>query len=551
MNSQRRELILLSLLFLIPFSLRAQVSSERLLHASDEPQNWLTYSGSYASQRYSSLHQIDPTNVKNMELQWVFQAQSLQKFETTPLVVDGIMYVTQSPNDVLAIDAKTGRVFWMYRYTPSPDARPCCGIVNRGVAILGDSLFMATVDAHLVAIDAKNGHVLWNKKLAEPAAGYAATLAPLVVKDKVIVGVAGGEYGIRGFIAAFNASTGEESWRFNTVPDSDDPAHETWSGDSYKHGSAAVWMTGSYDPTLNLTYWGTGNPGPDFAIDQRLGDNLYSDSVVALDPDTGKLKWYFQFSPHDPYDFDSVQVPVLADASWQGSTRKLMLWGNRNGFFYVLDRTNGKFLSGNPFVKVNWASGLDANGRPLFTPQPPGKPSYPGIQGGTNWYSPSYSPRTGLFYLSTWEDYSTTISGTPVEYKEGQRFGGGAVTGAITGGDNPGTTRQGPINTYTEAVAHGSVKALDPQTGKPRWTYDLHDVNTSGILTTASDLLFAGSREGYFHALDARTGALLWKINLGGEVVAGPITYQVEGKQYVAIAAGNGLFVFSPRDGAK
>jgi alcohol dehydrogenase (cytochrome c) len=228
-----------------------------------------------------------------------------------------------------------------------------------------------------------------------------------------------------------------------------------------------------------------------------------------------------------------------------------MLWGNRNGFFYVLDRTNGKFLLGNPFVKVNWASGLDANGRPMITPQPPGQPSYPGIQGGTNWYSPSYSPRTGLFYLSTWEDYSTTISGVPVEYKEGQRFGGGAVTGAITGGDNPGTTRQGPINTYTEAVAHGSVKALDPQTGKAKWTFDMHDVNTSGILTTASDLLFAGGREGYFHAFDARNGNLLWKINLGGEVVAAPITYQVEGKQYVAIAAGNSLFVFSPRDGAK
>ena len=541
---------LLYLVLLIPCSLCAQVSSERLLRAGDEPQNWLTYSGNYSSHRYSPLQQVDPTNVKNLELKWVFQAQSLQKFESTPLVVDGIMYLTQSPNDLLALDAKTGRVFWLYHYTPSPASRPCCGIVNRGVAILGDALFMATVDAHLVAIDAKNGHVLWNNKLAEAASGYAMTMAPLVVKDKVIVGAAGGEYGVRGFVAAYEARTGKEAWRFNTIPAPGEPGHETWHGDDWTHGGSAVWVTGSYDPNLNLTYWGTGNPGPDWNPEQRPGDNLYSDSVVALDPDTGKLKWFFQFTPNDAYDYDSVQVPVLVDTNLNGSPRKLMLWGNRNGFFYVLDRTTGKFVSGAPFVKVNWASGLDAKGRPIPTPQPPGAPTFPGIQGGTNWYSPSYSPRTGLFYVSAWEDYATVFSGVNVEYKEGQRYTGGAHTSPIPGADNPGGTRQGPINTYTEALAHGGVIALDPQTGKKKWTYEMHDVNTSGILTTASDLLFVGGREGYFQALDARSGTLLWKVNLGGEIIAGPMSYQVDGKQYVSIAAGNGLYVFAPRDGS-
>jgi len=538
----------LLLALLIPFAARAQVTPERLQHANDEPQNWLTYSGGYTSQRHSLLKQVDTANVKNLELKWVFQAQSLQKFETTPLVVDGIMYLTQSPNDIVALDAKTGRAFWVYHYTPSPSARPCCGVVNRGLAILGDTLYMATVDAHLVAVDDKDGHALWSVKVADPAAGYAMTMAPLVVKDKVIVGVAGGEYGIRGFIAAYEARTGKEEWKSYTIPDADQPGHDSWRGLDWEHGGAAVWMTGSYDPDLNLTYWGTGNPGPDFNPSQRLGDNLYSDSVLALDADTGKMKWYFQFSPHDPYDYDSVQVPVLANTNWNGSPRKLMFWGNRNGFFYVLDRSTGKFLSGKPFVKVNWASGLDANGRPMITPQPAGVPTFPGIQGGTNWYSPSFSPSTGLFYLSTWEDYSTIFEGTEAEFKEGTRFTGGANAAPILGADNPGGQRQSPVNTYTEALAHGGVVAIDPATGEKKWHFEMHDVNSSGILTTATDLLFVGGREGYFQALDARTGALLWKQSLGGEIIAAPISFQVDGKQYITIASGNSLFAFALRE---
>ena len=342
--------------------------------------------------------------MKDLELQWIYQASSLEKFEATSLVVDGILYTVQAPNDIIALDAATGRTFWTYNYNPSPKARPCCGHVNRGLAILGNTLFMGTIDAHLVAVDAKNGHLIWDTTVAKPQSGYALTHAPLVVKDKVIVGTAGGEFGIRGFIAAYDVHTGKEVWRFYTVPGPGEAGHETWGGDSWKTGGASVWVTGSYDPALNLTYWGVGNPGPDWNGDPRPGDNLYSNSVVALDADTGKLKWHYQFSPHDEFDHDSVQIPLLADLEWpdesgQKKMRKLMLWANRNGIFYVLDRSTGKFLLGKPFTEVNWMSGFDEKGRPIRVPGKvptvEGTAIHPGSEGATNWYSPSYSPRTG------------------------------------------------------------------------------------------------------------------------------------------------------------
>ena len=334
----RATLAALTILALLPHPLAAQVTFERLLDATDEPHNWLTYSGNYDSNRHTTLDQITVDNVDRLELQWVLQAQSLQVFQTTPLVVDGIMYITEAPNTVLALDAELGRVFWRYEYTPAQESRPCCGRVNRGVAILGETLFMGTIDAQLIAIDAVSGRPIWQTSVAEPGAGYALTLAPLIVKDKVIVSVAGGEYGIRGFISAYDPETGEEEWRFYTIPGPGEPGHDTWQGDDWRYGGASAWITGSYDPDVDLIYWGIGNPGPDWNPSQRPGDNLYSDSVVALDPDTGELEWYFQFTPNDPYDYDSVQVPVLVDFPTQdGGTLKLMLWGNRNGFFYVLD----------------------------------------------------------------------------------------------------------------------------------------------------------------------------------------------------------------------
>src|SRR5215467_2566631 len=544
MNTRAPLVIVLVVFFWGPTS-RAQVSFERILAANREPANWLTYSGTTLSQRHSLLDQITPANVKNLELQWIYQTRSLQKFEATALVVDGIMYTVQAPNDVIALDAATGRVFWTYSYNPGR-AHPCCGRVNRGLAILGDTLFMGTIDAHLVAIDAKNGRRLWKTTVARAKSGYAITHAPLVLKDKVIIGTAGGEYGIRGFIAAYDAHTGQEAWRFYTIAGPGEPGHETWVGDSWQTGGGPVWMTGSYDPTLNLTYWGIGNPSPDWNGDVRPGDNLYSDSVVALDANTGKLKWYYQFTPHDDLDFDAVQVPVLADIEWQGQKRNVILWANRNGFFYVLDRQTGQFLLGKPFVEVTWASGFDQKGRPVRepgqSPSPEGTRIYPGNPGGTSWYSPSYSPRTGLFYISAWPNSSSIFTKIPVEYKEGHDFSGGTTRSAIPFDWSPAP------NFRKQEEGYGAVQAFDPKTGELKWEFKMADVTEAGILTTASDLLFSGGREGYFYALDARTGSLLWKASLGAAVISGPMTYSVGGKQYVAVNAGNCLFTFALRE---
>jgi alcohol dehydrogenase (cytochrome c) len=535
-----RRILLVSLM--AAASAFAQVSFDRILNANREPQNWLTYSGTTLSQRHSLLTQITPANVKNLELAWVYQVRSLEKYEATSLVVDGVLYTVQPPNDIVALDAATGRVYWTYSYTPGKDARPCCGRVNRGLAILGDTLYMGTIDAHLIAIDARNGKGIWNTEVAKAASGYALTHAPLVVKDKVIVGTAGGEYGIRGFIAAFNAKTGKEVWRFHNIPEPGEPGHETWAGDSWKTGGGSVWVTGSYDPDLNLTYWGIGNPGPDWNGDNRKGDNLYTDSVVALDADTGKLKWHFQFSPHDEFDYDSVQIPVLVDVEWQGRPRKVMLWANRNGYFYALDRMDGKFLLGKPFVKVTWATGLDEAGRPMRAPSAAttteGVLIYPGNQGGTNWYNSSYSPHTGLFYIPSWVEYNTVYFKIPVEYNEGRNFGGGVLRTNV-GQRRPTLTR------LEESEGYGAVRAIDPKTGELKWEFKMSDVTDAGILTTASDLLFTGGREGYFFGLDARNGDLLWKATVGGMVQSGPMTYEVNGRQYVAVAAGNSLFSFA------
>jgi len=533
---------------------QAQVTTQRLVAASSEPQNWLTYSGGYYSQRYSALDQITPANVKNLKLQWVYQSPVAGNWQTTPLVVDGVMYLTQRLNDVVALDAITGRAFWTYRYTPAQDRIVCCGANNRGLAILGNTLFMGTLDAQLIALDARTGRPIWKAEVAITKDGYSITHAPLVVKDKVIVGVGGGEYGIRGFIAAYDAATGKEAWRFYTIPAPGEPGSETWQPcpkaanifcdpEAWKHGGGSIWMTGSYDPQLNLTYWGVGNVGPDYNGAQRPGDNLYTDSVVALDVDTGKLKWHYQFTPHDVYDYDSVQVPVLID-NWANNRINVIAWANRNGNFYVLDRATGRFFIGEPFVKVNWMSGFDERGRPMQTPQPAGRPTYPGNQGGTNWYSPSFSPRTGLFYISAWEDYASIYSPAPSEYKVGSNFVGGGPQNLSAVPGAPGLGRS-PINTWTDAAGHGAVIALDPSSGREKWKFKMTDVTDSGILTTASDLLFTGGREGFFQALDARTGALLWKTNLGAAINSGPITYRVGTRQYVSIVSGLSLFVFA------
>jgi alcohol dehydrogenase (cytochrome c) len=541
---------ILAFVTIAAFRLDAQITYDRILKAASEPQNWLTYNGGYDGTRYSLLNQITPGNATNLEQKWVFQGNVIGAWQSSPLVDNGIMYVTQRPNDVMALDAKTGRAFWIYRHPTPSDQRACCGSNNRGVAMLDNTLYMGTLDAKLIALDARTGRKLWEVQVGEYKNGYSITMAPLIVKDKVLVGIGGGEYGVRGYMTAHDAKTGKELWRFYTIPGPGEKGHETWKTDAWKTGGGPVWLTGTYDPTLNLTYWGVGNPGPDWNAGQRPGDNLFTDSVIALDPDTGRLRWHFQFTPNDAYDYDSVQVPVLADLDWNGTQTKAMMWANRNGFFYVLDRATGKFLLGKPFVKVNWASGLDANGRPIQTPQPPGQPTWPGNQGATNWYSPSYSPRTGLFYVSAWENYATIYAPAPVEYQAGRYFLGGIFTvyGPVPNATPMPTVRRGPINDWTEAVGTGAVLAIDPKTGERKWAFTMTDVTDAGILTTASDLLFTGGREGYFQVIDARGGDLLWKTNLGAQIVSAPISYMVDGKQYVSVISGNNLVAFALRD---
>lgn len=511
------------------------VTFDRLLKANQEPHNWLTYSGTYMSQRHSPLTQITTANARELELKWVFQTKSLEKHEVTPLVVDGTMYTVESPNNVIALNATTGKPIWTFNYTPDPAGQNCCGRLTRGVAILGNQIFLATLDAHLLAIDSRTGRKNWEITAADAKQKYSFTHAPLVIKDKVIVGTAGGEFGIRGFIAAYDAVTGKEAWKFYTVPGPGEPGNETWGGNSWEHGGSPIWVTGSYDPETNLTFWGTGNPGPDWDGRARLGDNLYSCSVIAIDADTGKLKWHYQFSPHNEFDWDATQVPVLADMDWQGRPRKVMLWANRSGMYYVLDRVTGEFLKGAPFAKVNWATGFDAKGKPnqVIHPTPEGNLVYPGNQGATNWYNPSYSPRTGLFYIPTWENSSSVYrwGDSPPEFREGTTF---AAVG-------PGRGARGD-DTYS------AVRAIDPRTGEKKWDYRMMPARTdAGILTTASDVLFSGGSDGSFYALDARDGKMLWQTNLGPTVMAGPMTYSVGGKQYVSITAGNALFTFALR----
>ena len=538
------------LLALLAAPAYAQISYEQILQAEDEPESWLTYNGSYMSQRYSRLTQIDQDNVEDLELRWLLQNQVFGAWQSSPIVADGVMYLTERPNSIMAVDPVTGRVFWKYVHTPADNALVCCGANNRGVAVLDDRVFMGTLDAHLVAVDRINGELLWDVEVGDVNLAYSVTMAPLAVKDKIIVGVGGGEFGIRGYVAAYYAETGELAWKTYTIPAPGEPGHETWEGDDWQYGGAPVWITGSFDSEENLTYWGVGNPGPDWNAAQRPGDNLYSDSVIALDADTGELRWYFQFTPNDGYDYDAVQVPVLADMEWRGEQRKLMLWANRNGYFYVLDRTDGEYLLGSPFVRVNWSSGLDENGRPIPTPQPEDMPTYPGNQGGTNWYPPSWSPRTELFYFSAWEDYATIYEPEESEYVPGRAFLGGGfeVLTPAPGAPGVGIGRTNPINNWTDEVGHASLKALDPRTGEEVWEFEQFDVSESGMLTTATDLLFTGGREGYIHALDAVSGELLWKQNLGGQIVMAPITYMIDGVQYLSFISGHVLATFALRD---
>ena len=508
----------------------AQVPYERLVASKSEPHSWLTYSGSYFSERFSPLDQITTSNVGDLRIEWVYQT-SPGLVEVTPLVVDGIMYVTEPPSTVAALDARTGRRIWRWDANVPDTALNIGGPrVNRGVAILDGTVYVNTIDARLVALDAESGVVRWSTVVADNELSYWMSGAPLAVDGKIIVGISGAEAGIRGFLDAYDAETGERVWRTYTVPAPGEPGSETWGGDSWQHGGGSTWLTGSYDPELNLLYWGIGNPGPDWNGDVRPGDNLYTCSVLALDADTGEIRWHFQFTPHDTHDWDATEIPVLVDLEWEGRDRQTLVMANRNAFYYVLDRRTGEFLHGQEYSKQTWAAGLDESGRPIVLPDTEptfeGTEVWPSLQGATNWFSPSYSPLTETLYVPV-RHMGAVYYKSEQEYEPGRPYLGGGEQ-ALAGDD-----------------AWGYVKALDVYTGDVEWEYRLLTPPWSGVMATGGGLVFGSSNEGNFFALDADTGASLWDLQAGAPGRSNPMSFELDGRQRVVMSAGNAIFVLS------
>jgi len=516
-----------------PRPLNIQVSSEQIRRANESGDEWLSYSGALSGWRYSSLSEITPVNVAQLRVRWVHQSSTSEsKFESTPLVVGNTIFATEPPATVVALDAKTGEVIWKYE-RPIPTGLPiCCGKVNRGLAILDNSLFFGSLDGYLVAIEANTGKLNWQTRVAKPSDGFSLTGAPLVVDHSVVIGVSGGDFGIRGFLAAYHATTGQQDWRFDTIPGPGEPGHETWQNEAWKSGGGPTWVTGSYDPSLDLLYWGVGNPAPPFAGDVRPGDNLFTNSVVALHASSGKLAWYFQFTPHDEHDWDSSQTPILADLLIGGLERKVICWPNRNGFYYVLDRVTGQFLAGTPFVEVNWAQGLTSRGRPIptnaNTVSGGGRVTKPGVAGGANWQPAAFNPAGGLIFVPAIEGQSVFTNSTSDRIIRGEH---GYFTGS-------GGSILGPLIRV--------VRALDAATGAKRWEYHPRlgkGTDFGGLLATAGGLVF-GTSGGSLFALDAATGKELWSVGLGGETWAPPISFTSEGQQVIAVWAGRAMFLF-------
>jgi PQQ-dependent dehydrogenase (methanol/ethanol family) len=503
---------------------------ERIRQAASEPQNWLTYWGDYQGTHYSGLKEITTSNVRQLQAKWTLQMPGSSTIEATPLVVDGIVYTSGPPGTVVALDARTGRQIWRYQRTQKVRNPNEINPFNRGVAVLGNRVFVGTLDAALIALDARNGLPLWEVQMADAMQGFSITSPPLPIKDRIITGIAGGEFGIRGFIDAYDAATGRRLWRFSTIPAPGEFGHDTWQGDSWKAGCGATWLPGSYDPELDLVYWATGNPCPLYNGAMREGDNLFTSSVLALDPATGERRWHYQFTPHDTHDWDSNQDMMLVDRVFNGQPRKLLMHADRNGHFYVLDRTNGAFLSGTPFIRQTWNDGFDAKGRPIVRPgsdaSPGGSVIAPTIGGATNFQAPSYSPLTGWVYLAFSEASQRYFSETQT-FEAGRQYPGGR--GASTG-----------------ERASAGIKAIDPDNGKTMWEFRLNQGSlTAGVLATAGGVVFAASREGHFIALDAKTGAFLWRFQTGAAIEASPISYAVGGKQFVAVSSGNSLYSFA------
>ncbi len=502
---------------------------EDILAAGQSPNRWLTYSGSYDAHRFSPNNQITSANVAGLRLLWMRQYNTSEpSIETSPLVIDGYMFVTLPSNRVEALDAKTGALIWAYdRHLP--ERLPlCCGYVNRGLAVLGSTLFLGTLDAHLVALDIKTGEVRWDVEIADYKSGYTITGAPLALKNLVVTGIAGGEFGIRGFVDARNAETGEEVWRSYTIPQPGQPGADTWAGNSLKTGGGPTWLTGSFDPETNLIYWPTGNPSPNFNGDSRTGDNLYTNSVLALDADNGTLRWYFQFTPHDVFDWDATEIVVLLDENTAGTKHRYLAQANRNGFFYLIDRGTGHFSLARPFAQQTWAERIDSNGHPVVSPgaypTEKGTTVYPGVGGATNWESPTFSPLTGYLYVPAL-DWGGVFFKGPADYHPGDVFPGGS------------------FQFFTGVQPQAAVRALDPTTGEQRWEYRNPAFIISGLLSTGGSVVFGGQEENFF-ALDARTGRELWRVGTGGPIRAAPVTFLSGEKQMVTIAAGHNLLTF-------
>jgi alcohol dehydrogenase (cytochrome c) len=504
------------------------------LAASPPAANWISYNGDYSGRRYSGLSEIDTSNVDHLRPEWVFHARNSDHLEVTPVVVNGMMFVT-SANEAIALDARTGRMVWQHS-RPDSDGLidDASRHLNRGVAVWRDRVYMETDNAHLVCLDARSGNQIWDVPYADWDKNYGATSAPLVVKDKILVGTSGGDDGVRGFVAAFDAMTGKLAWRFWTIPAPGEPGSESWPGKMYLRGGGTTWMPGTYDPELNTIFWGTSNPAPDFEGSVRPGDDLYTDCVLAIDPDTGKLKWFFQFTPHDLFDYDSVETPMLINAVYKGENRKLLVEANRNGYVYTLDRTNGKFLFAQPFVdKLNWAKGIDAEGRPIRTevkPTPGGTRICPGFSGATNWFSPSYSESSHLVYFMALEECETFFSkAVPQTFKEGETF-------YSTG-----------VKRILSEASQKILIAYNLDTGTFAWKYPQigHGHSSGGTMATAGDLVFFGDDAGSFEAIEAKSGKPLWHFNTGQDASGSPMSYAVGGKQHVAVAAGSDVFSFA------
>jgi alcohol dehydrogenase (cytochrome c) len=508
------------------------VTGERLRGAASNPDEWVMYSGSYDGWRHTSLAEITPANVARLRIQWVRQFDSNEPFiEATPLVIGGAIFTVAPVSNVVALNAKTGDVIWEYR-RPLPANLPvCCGRNNRGLAAYGNTLYFGSLDGYLVAINASDGKVLWQTRVASPSDGYSITGAPLVVNHSVVLGVAGGDFGARGFLAAYDVSTGQLQWRFDTIPGPGETGHETWENDAWRSGGGTTWNTGSYDPSTDLLYWGVGQPSPAFSGDVRPGDNLFTNSVIALHASTGKLAWYFQFTPHDEHDWDSTQTPVLADLPINGVVRKVICWPNRNGFYYVLDRGTGEFLLGVPFVELDWARGLTTKGHPILTDasnvSAAGRMTRPGVAGGTNWQNSTFDQSRGSIFIPATESTSVFTKLPPNQVVR-----------------QPNAMFTGSGSNQVEPSIR-VVRALDAATGQRKWEYRPSGSHWQfgGLLSTEAGLVF-GASGGVLFALDADSGREVWRVPLGGNTAAAPISFKLDGQQVIAVEAGRALFVF-------